>query len=1306
MNIFSKRLSVVALSVTTLVWTFGALQAPVAHAVAAGSLIKASGPAVYYLAADGKRYTFPNDKIYRSWYSDFSGVQTISDAELASYMIGGNVKYRAGTRLVKITTDPRVYAVEPNGTLRHISDEATAVALYGSNWAQMVDDLPDAFFAPPNYNIGSALTSGMLPSGYLASDGSTTYYISGSTKRPISGQSAMDANRFWSMYVHTVPASTLNAFSNGTSINGADATLTDVSQGGTGSVVVPTGSSVNVALASDTPAATTLPDGTIYNPLLKFNVTASADGDAQLTGVTITRGGFIANTNVSGVSVWDQNGVRHGGILTALTSDGMGTVSFTGEPIVIPAGQTRSVTVAANLSASAGSATVNFAVASGAHLTFTNTPTVNGIFPVMGNTMSVVDGSASVGAVTVDGQTSVGLSSQPTSDTAGNLEVGNSQMEVAKFNFSETSSREDVTVRQLVFYVQGDINEATDLANFTVYGPDGVALGSAARATNRYVTVNLTSPYTVPQGQNRNLTVKADVTGGANRWFRLQLQNDYDVLVRGVTTGANLLPVDGDGGTWTAEFSASGYFKIKQGALTITKSSASPSGNLTVGSTNVELARFDLTANGENLEVRKLAIAIVATVADDHGLSGNLSIQDAATGMTYFTGTASTSAAGTDIYNEGTSASYTTQTDLSGYISLTVGQVKTLKVVGNIRSTATTGRSLQIGLGNAYVRRLNSLDYTNVPDGTGTLGNSLTVGGSSSLTVATHTTPPNPNTVAPGSQNATFATFVVGNQSSGSEQVRVNSIAVGLAGTGAAHNFPTELTNLKLWDITSGTPVQIGSTLSSVATSSNSFSVNWTIPANTTKILAVSADFSSSITSGYTVYATLASNSIVGTGQTSNNTVQGPSATVSGQVNSMVAAAVRVYFEQDPAVASKVVIAGSQNVEVGRWRFEVSNEDVTLNKITFRVSTTASLNNATNLQASGTEVFGAFNLYQGSTLLGTAFMSNKDADITNTAAAYDNDGASSSARVIFTLTNPVTLPRGVGGVISLKANVANSGSGVSSSIASFLLHSNSNSFLEVRSASQGLLAATSIQTTSTSNVNTESRKYLYVDVAPQVVTLTPVAGTIGTTDEIARFELRNYGQVPIVLQSLGFTVTASGLTRNTGNTATDTVTDFKLYDETGTHIASPVSAYWTALCGGATSSGDGIAGKCNTQSPTLSTSTIFTSASQIGSGWDDNKTIPAASGGSYGRKIFSLRANTLSINASAVSGARTLTTQVTGTQGFLSSDSASTTSNGTRYWNSGGVTYKFRALEYGNDSNVQDVYIADAYPVIGSARTY
>lgn len=125
-------------------------------ALAAGELVKGSLPAVYYVD-EGKRYVFANEKVYFSWYQGFDGVRTISDEALASYPIGGNVTYRPGLKLVKIQSDPRVYAVGAGGRLRWITSEAAAVALYGPDWNRQVDDIPDSFFF--NYKEGEPVAS-------------------------------------------------------------------------------------------------------------------------------------------------------------------------------------------------------------------------------------------------------------------------------------------------------------------------------------------------------------------------------------------------------------------------------------------------------------------------------------------------------------------------------------------------------------------------------------------------------------------------------------------------------------------------------------------------------------------------------------------------------------------------------------------------------------------------------------------------------------------------------------------------------------------------------------------------------------------------------------------------------------------------------------------------------------------------------------------------------------------------------------------------------------------------------------------
>ncbi len=124
--------------------------------VQSGDLIRGQSlSSVYYYGADGLRYVFPNDKTYFTWYQNFNNVKWISDNDLASIQIGGNVTYKPGVKMIKINSDPKVYAVSTGGTLRALTSESIAASLYGNTWNKKIDDVADGLFS--NYKIGSVI---------------------------------------------------------------------------------------------------------------------------------------------------------------------------------------------------------------------------------------------------------------------------------------------------------------------------------------------------------------------------------------------------------------------------------------------------------------------------------------------------------------------------------------------------------------------------------------------------------------------------------------------------------------------------------------------------------------------------------------------------------------------------------------------------------------------------------------------------------------------------------------------------------------------------------------------------------------------------------------------------------------------------------------------------------------------------------------------------------------------------------------------------------------------------------------------
>ena len=137
----------------------------VSSEVASGALIKLfddgdpatqHDSAVYYLAENSKRYTFPNSRVYSTWYDDFSQVVEVSDEDMASLSLGGNVTYRPGVRMLKIQSDPKTYAVALDATLRWVETEEIAIGLYGPDWNTKIDDVDVTNWV--DYAIGTPIT--------------------------------------------------------------------------------------------------------------------------------------------------------------------------------------------------------------------------------------------------------------------------------------------------------------------------------------------------------------------------------------------------------------------------------------------------------------------------------------------------------------------------------------------------------------------------------------------------------------------------------------------------------------------------------------------------------------------------------------------------------------------------------------------------------------------------------------------------------------------------------------------------------------------------------------------------------------------------------------------------------------------------------------------------------------------------------------------------------------------------------------------------------------------------------------------
>lgn len=126
---------------------------------AKGNVIKAQSlDFLYWYSTDGNRYSFPTEDVFHSWFpvSDFRPITLVlSDYQLAAIPLAGNITYKAGTRLIKIGSDPKFYAVSPGGKVRWIETEGLARRLYGEDWKNLLVTVPEVLFL--DYQIDIAV---------------------------------------------------------------------------------------------------------------------------------------------------------------------------------------------------------------------------------------------------------------------------------------------------------------------------------------------------------------------------------------------------------------------------------------------------------------------------------------------------------------------------------------------------------------------------------------------------------------------------------------------------------------------------------------------------------------------------------------------------------------------------------------------------------------------------------------------------------------------------------------------------------------------------------------------------------------------------------------------------------------------------------------------------------------------------------------------------------------------------------------------------------------------------------------------
>jgi len=795
-----RKFLVIGVMVMTVFATMGMVAPSVEAAASAGDLIKMDGlSSVYYLGADGKRYVFPNTETYMSWYSDFSGVVTIPASELQSYPLGGNVTMRPGTKLVKITTDPTVYAVEPNGTLRSIVSEANAIALYGTNWNKRIVDVPDAFFT--NYTIAAPLTVGQVPAGSLvkSADSADVYYYDGTNYRAIASEAAFNANRFQFSNVLTVS----NAITaGGTAI--ATAELVNVAQGGTPVGPVVTGSGLMVSLNASTPVSASVPNNGVTIPMAKVNLTAANDGAVTVNSITVQRIGLSSYDQID--RVWAE----HNGVIVAskksMNSNNESILTFS-PALTIGAGQTVTLDVLATLKSAAGNIGLSIASASAVSATAAS---VSGSFPINGNLMSP----------TTYNVTELTVNSSFATSTAY---VGDEELEIGQFDVDFTNYSKDIVLKSLMLRNLG--NEELSNVLMNVYLENNGNKVATGVISGKYITFSFANGgfKMMKDDGNQSFNIVADViakeTTNASDSIVLSMNKAEDLVANEVANGFGVIVKN------TASKTV-GAADIQSSSVSVSKKSTSPSDfNVIKGAKNQVALLANLKAD-ETITAEGLYLNL-----DQHATTSFENIQVFLNGVLL------------DSFDEADGGA-TGKVTIDSAVYLKKGDNE-IKVTVNVKSTASTtagSNKFQVTLNKSGVGLLDMPEYELSGNSVSTINGSAT-GAIVTVTGAGFNAVENSGysdkSVVTGSKDISFGKFAVKATNDNLKITRVNVTA-----TSSATVSSSDLYDMKLY--VDGNPV--GDTKAYTSTGVSFSPLSIALTDNQTRSIELKGSFDSSAT--------------------------------------------------------------------------------------------------------------------------------------------------------------------------------------------------------------------------------------------------------------------------------------------------------------------------------------------------------------------------------------------------------------------------------------------------------------------------
>ena len=787
---------------------------------------------------------------------------------------------------------------------------------------------------------------------------------------------------------------------------------------GTGGGTTTTGPGLTVSAAAQ-PANSLAVQSASRVPFTTFTLTNNSSAAVTVNSVTVQRTGFANDAVFSGIVLLDQTGAQIG-VSSTLNSNHQANIgmSFTLNP-----GQSGTYTVAGNMAASLSA--YSGQIASIQVVAINSTAAVAGSLPITGASQTI-NSSLAIG-------TAVASISSFDPNNASNHNIGDTGVTFSGVRL-QAGSAEDIRISSMRWRMNGSVS-ASDLANLMTY-VNGTSYPTVLSTDGRYLTSVFPGGILVQKGYSADVYLKGDVVGSnaSGRIAEFDVDKASDIYVVGQTYGYGIIPTANTTGalssasTHGSVFSTSQPFfqgstvSIQGGTVTtITNATSVASQNVAINVPNQVLGGFTTNFVGEPVSAQSLIFQVASTSSTTGHLT-SVSIVD----------------------SNGSVVAGPVDEDSSG--NLTFGNTITFPVgtatytlKGTIPSTAGNGDTY-------YITTTPSSNWTNVTgQSTGNtvslLGagqvrmNTMTVRGAT-LSVSVSATPAAQSIVA-GGQNTVLANVQLDASQSG-ENIRLNALPLYLGVQNAVPsvtqgNTTTNLSGCALWtpasgvmvngsNVTAATQLNYGSNTvnapSAAATTTNdvpngapattfSFNNSLVIPKGTVATLQLTCNVASGVSGNYT-WGIINTATINATGNTSNNTV-GPTNGVAGLTVSYTAAGTQsvsgtgsltVGYDAATSPSASIAAGGINGVTMGVVKFRASNESINLQKVGL-ILTSGSASS-----------------------IGTVYIFNGPTTQVGTATFTSGNSYATS-----TLTSQVTLPANTDFDLTIKADLAQIGSG-------------------------------------------------------------------------------------------------------------------------------------------------------------------------------------------------------------------------------------------------------------------------------------